>query len=74
MQSPTMFQFAWLLEYGKVLKMLGNGRLEAYCYDGISRLCHIRGKMRKQVWVAVVRSQVGHALIGLLFVVLLFVC
>jgi initiation factor 1A len=43
-------------EYAKVLKMLGNGRLEAYCYDGITRLCHIRGKMRKQVWVAVVRA------------------
>jgi translation initiation factor 1A len=31
--------------------MLGNGRLEAYCMDGIKRLCHIRGKMRKKVWV-----------------------
>lgn len=40
-------------EYAKVLKMLGNGRLEAHCYDGVQRLCHIRGKMRKQVWVAV---------------------
>jgi initiation factor 1A len=31
--------------------MLGNGRLEAYCFDGISRLCHIRGKLRKRVWI-----------------------
>ena len=31
--------------------MLGNGRLEAYCMDGVKRLCHIRGKMRKKVWV-----------------------
>jgi len=31
--------------------MLGNGRLEAQCIDGIKRLCHIRGKMRKKVWV-----------------------
>lgn len=31
--------------------MLGNGRLEAYCMDGTKRLCHIRGKMRKKVWV-----------------------
>lgn len=29
--------------------MLGNGRLEAYCMDGVKRLCHIRGKMRKKV-------------------------
>ena len=33
--------------------MLGNGRLEAYCFDGTKRLCHIRGKMRKKVWVNV---------------------
>lgn len=31
--------------------MLGNGRLEAMCIDGTKRLCHIRGKMRKKVWV-----------------------
>ncbi len=35
--------------------MLGNGRLEAMCIDGIKRLCHIRGKMRKKVWVNTVR-------------------
>lgn len=34
--------------------MLGNGRLEAQCIDGIKRLCHIRGKMRKKVWVNMV--------------------
>ena len=32
--------------------MLGQGRLEAYCMDGKNRQCHIRGKMRKKVWVA----------------------
>lgn len=36
-------------EYAQVVKMLGNGRLEANCFDGISRLCHIRGKLRKKV-------------------------
>lgn len=36
--------------------MLGNGRLEAQCIDGKKRLCHIRGKMRKKVWVAQVRG------------------
>lgn len=36
-------------EYGQVLRMLGNGRLEAQCIDGKKRLCHIRGKMRKKV-------------------------
>lgn len=31
--------------------MLGNGRLEAYCFDGVKRMCHIRGKLRKKVWI-----------------------
>jgi translation initiation factor 1A len=31
--------------------MLGNGRLEALCFDGEKRLAHIRGKMRKKVWI-----------------------
>lgn len=38
-------------EYAQVLKMLGNGRLDALCFDGIKRLCHIRGKLRKKVWI-----------------------
>jgi len=38
-------------EYAQVLKMLGNGRLEAFCFDGPKRLCHIRGKLRKKVWI-----------------------
>lgn len=38
-------------EYAQVVKMLGNGRLEALCFDGIKRLCHIRGKLRKKVWI-----------------------
>ncbi|BGP19366.1 hypothetical protein JCM10213_000994 [Rhodosporidiobolus nylandii] len=38
-------------EYAQVLKMLGNGRVEAMCFDGEKRLAHIRGKMRKKVWI-----------------------
>ena len=33
--------------------MLGNGRLEAMCFDGVKRLCHIRGKLRKKVKLTV---------------------
>eukprot|EP01108_Squamamoeba_japonica_P002188 TRINITY_DN201_c0_g1_i3.p2 TRINITY_DN201_c0_g1~~TRINITY_DN201_c0_g1_i3.p2 ORF type:complete len:107 (-),score=46.75 TRINITY_DN201_c0_g1_i3:455-775(-) len=33
--------------------MLGNGRVDAYCFDGTKRLCNIRGKMRKKVWINV---------------------
>ena len=38
-------------EYAQVTKMLGNGRLEAMCFDGVKRLCHIRGKLRKKASV-----------------------
>jgi translation initiation factor 1A len=40
-------------EYAVVVRMLGNGRLETKAFDGAntSRLAHIRGKMRKKVWV-----------------------
>ncbi|WVQ92174.1 translation initiation factor eIF-1A [Cryptococcus gattii] len=40
-------------EYAQVVKMLGNGRLEAKCQDGESRLAQIRGQMRKKVWIVV---------------------
>src|SRR3954470_7706995 len=40
-----------ILEYAQVIKMLGNGRLEAQCFDGEKRLAHIRGKLRKKVWI-----------------------
>ena len=48
-------------EYAQVTKMLGNGRLEAMCFDGVKRLCHIRGKLHKKVWI----NQSDIVLIGL---------
>ena len=48
-------------EYAQVTKMLGNGRLEAICFDGVTRLCHIRGKLRKKVWI----NQADIVLVGL---------
>jgi len=48
-------------EYAQVTKMLGNGHLEAQCFDGVKRLCHIRGKLRKKVWI----NQSDIILIGL---------
>ncbi|XP_041490174.1 eukaryotic translation initiation factor 1A-like [Microtus oregoni] len=35
-------------EYAQVIKMLGNGQLEAICFNGVRRRCHIRGKLRKK--------------------------
>ena len=45
-QQPSYQSSFW-----QVTKMLGNGRLEAMCFDGVKRLCHIRGKLRKKVWI-----------------------
>ncbi len=49
-------------EYAQVLRMLGNGRLEAQCFDGEKRLAHIRGKLRKKVWVNQVQHYVSYCL------------
>lgn len=37
--------------YARITKVLGNRNLLAYCNDNKIRLCHIRGAMRKKVWV-----------------------
>ena len=31
--------------------MLGNGRLEAFCFDGVKRMCTIRGALKNRVWI-----------------------
>ena len=47
-------------EYAQVIKLLGNARLEAKCFKknkttgeftSKNRICLIRGKMRKRVWI-----------------------
>ncbi|KAJ1732290.1 Translation initiation factor 1A, partial [Coemansia biformis] len=38
-------------EYAQVTKVLGNGRMEVQCVDDVKRLAHIRGSMRKKVWI-----------------------
>lgn len=39
-------------EYAQITKMLGNGRIEVGCFDGTKRMGHIRGKLRKKVWMS----------------------
>ena len=38
-------------EYAKVIALMGEGRLNAMCADGVERICHIRGTLRKKVWI-----------------------
>lgn len=42
-------------EYGQVTKSTGNGYMEVMCFESdgnVARRAHIRGKMRKRVWLA----------------------
>ena len=39
-------------EDGHVTRLLGDARMEIQCFDGIKRIGHIRGKMRKRNWIA----------------------
>jgi translation initiation factor 1A len=46
-------QFAGEMQnYGQVLRLLGDSRLEIQCTDGMKRIGHIRGTMKKKVWIA----------------------
>ncbi|KII64004.1 Eukaryotic translation initiation factor 1A [Thelohanellus kitauei] len=38
-------------EYAQITKTFGNGYFEATTFEGVSRRSHIRGKMRKKVWI-----------------------
>lgn len=39
--------------YGRVIKLLGGCNALVYCNDNRERMCHIRGAMRKKVWIEV---------------------
>lgn len=40
-------------EYAQVVKILGGLNIEVFCYDGSTRIAHIRGKMRKRNWIRI---------------------
>ena len=40
-------------EYARVTRMLGNNRVEASCFDGVTRRCHIPGRLQRRVWIRV---------------------
>jgi translation initiation factor 1A len=37
--------------YGRIIKNLGGLNLLVFCNDNYERVCHIRGAMRKRVWL-----------------------
>lgn len=36
---------------GVAIQMMGNDRIKVKCQDGCVRLCRIRGKMKRRVWI-----------------------
>ena len=50
-QSDLILKSGKEQDYGKIEKILGNGRFSLLCNDKIIRLGIIRGKMRKRNWV-----------------------
>lgn len=49
--KPTMIERQSDQMYGRIIRNLGQCRLLVYCNDNRTRMCHIRGSMRKKVWL-----------------------
>lgn len=50
--EPIMYDRLPGQMYGRILKLLGGCNALVYCNDNRERLCHIRGNMRKKVWLS----------------------
>jgi translation initiation factor 1A len=50
--EPILYERQEDQMYGRVLKLLGGCNALVYCNDNRERLCHIRGSMRKKVWIS----------------------
>ncbi len=49
--APIIYERLEDQMYARVIKILGNCNLLVFCNDGRDRICHIRGNMRKKVWM-----------------------
>ncbi len=38
-------------QYGRIVRNLGNSNMLVYCTDNKRRICHIRGGIRKKMWL-----------------------
>lgn len=50
-EAPIVYECLEGQMYARVIKVLGNCNMLVYCNDGRERICHIRGNMRKKVWM-----------------------
>lgn len=49
--SATFIELEKDQMYGRMIKSLGALNIMIYCNDNRERICHIRGSMRKKVWI-----------------------
>jgi translation initiation factor 1A len=52
-EGPTFVEATEDQMYGRVIQVLGNRNTLVYCNDNVVRLCHIRGSIRKDMWIGV---------------------
>lgn len=49
--DPILYERQEDQMYGRIVKLLGNCNVLVFCNDNKERICHIRGSMRKKVWL-----------------------
>jgi len=49
--DPVLYERQEGQMYARILKLLGNCNVLVFCNDNKERICHIRGSMRKKVWL-----------------------
>jgi translation initiation factor 1A len=50
--EPILYECLPGQMYGRVIKLVGGCNAIVYCNDNRERICHIRGDMRKKVWLS----------------------
>jgi translation initiation factor 1A len=49
--DPVIYERQEGQMYARIVKLLGNCNVLVFCNDNKERICHIRGSMRKKVWL-----------------------
>ena len=49
--EPILYERLEGQMYGRIVRLLGGSNVLVFCNDNCERMCHIRGNMRKKVWL-----------------------
>ena len=49
--EPILYERLEGQMYGRIMRLLGGSNALVFCNDNCERMCHIRGNMRKKVWL-----------------------